>query len=177
MHAVNCIGPRAGVGAIVPKQPDRSELLRRVQHPDVKKRMPIAVTLSNRDCLKCHEDPDIFTVADGDTLSLTIDEEAQAGVFDEAVGQGDAAAEEQQQAPGHLAAEAPLEQSLPGPGAAPDLGPGLRSLGLPEGTTAALSEAISQLLEDVLDISPKRVFINFFDLEHSKWGWNGGTFG
>jgi len=53
----------------------------------------------------------------------------------------------------------------------------LRSLGLPEGTPQALSEAISKLLEEVLDIPPNRVFINFFDLEHSKWGWNGGTFG
>jgi phenylpyruvate tautomerase len=53
----------------------------------------------------------------------------------------------------------------------------LRSLGLPEGTPAALSAAIAKLLEDVLDISPKRLFVNFFDLEHANWGWNGGTFG
>ena len=53
----------------------------------------------------------------------------------------------------------------------------LRSLGLPEGTPTALSTAIAELLEDVLDIPPKRVFINFFDMDHSMWGWNGGTFG
>jgi len=53
----------------------------------------------------------------------------------------------------------------------------LRSLGLPGDTPKALSAAICALLETELGISPTRVFINFFDIERSHWGWNSETFG
>lgn len=53
----------------------------------------------------------------------------------------------------------------------------LRSLGLPGDTPTALSAAICALLEKELHITPKRVFINFFDIERSNWGWNSKTFG
>jgi len=53
----------------------------------------------------------------------------------------------------------------------------LRSLGLPGDTPTALSAAICALLQEALNIAPARVFINFFDIEHSNWGWNSKTFG
>jgi cytochrome b subunit of formate dehydrogenase len=36
----------------------------------------IALTISDRDCMKCHEKKDAFKIADGDTLSMTVDKEA-----------------------------------------------------------------------------------------------------
>ena len=53
----------------------------------------------------------------------------------------------------------------------------LRSLGIPEEKPKPLSAAICQLLEEVLSIPPKKVFINFVDMERAMWGWNGSTFG
>ena len=41
---------------------------------------------------------------------------------------------------------------------------------------AAISKAICDLLSDKLDIDPARVYINFFDMMKSDWGWNGATF-
>ncbi|MGD8362490.1 MAG: hypothetical protein PVJ04_13775, partial [Gemmatimonadota bacterium] len=32
----------------------------------------VSLTISDRDCMKCHEKPDVFKVADGDTLSMTV---------------------------------------------------------------------------------------------------------
>ncbi len=33
----------------------------------------VALTISDKDCLKCHEKPDVFKIVDGDTLSMTVD--------------------------------------------------------------------------------------------------------
>ncbi len=52
----------------------------------------------------------------------------------------------------------------------------LKSIGLPAGSTKPLSRAICSLLEQQLDISPGRVYIEFTDIKGSHWGWNGGTF-
>ncbi len=39
-----------------------------------------------------------------------------------------------------------------------------------------ISKAVCELLSDKLDIDPARVYLNFFDLQKSDWGWNGATF-
>jgi phenylpyruvate tautomerase len=52
----------------------------------------------------------------------------------------------------------------------------LKSIGLPAGQIKSLSQAISTLLEQQLDIAPARVYIEFADIKGSQWGWNGGTF-
>ncbi len=52
----------------------------------------------------------------------------------------------------------------------------VKSIGLPDTKTAALSEALSALLEDELDIGRDRIYIEFTDALRSMWGWNGGTF-
>ncbi len=39
-----------------------------------------------------------------------------------------------------------------------------------------ISEDLCKLLEDSLNISPVRVYINFENVTASDWGWNGKTF-
>lgn len=53
----------------------------------------------------------------------------------------------------------------------------LRAINLPDDKLRSLSAAISKALEDELGIPPNRVFINFFNIPGTHWGWNGGTFG
>jgi phenylpyruvate tautomerase PptA (4-oxalocrotonate tautomerase family) len=53
----------------------------------------------------------------------------------------------------------------------------LRSLGLPDGKPKELSRALCQLLQQHLAIAPERVFINYFDMPRTMWGWNNDTFG
>lgn len=52
----------------------------------------------------------------------------------------------------------------------------LRSIGLPQGRTPELSEALCGLLRERLGIPPDRVFINFVDVPRALWGWNNRTF-
>jgi phenylpyruvate tautomerase len=52
----------------------------------------------------------------------------------------------------------------------------LRSIGLPRAKTAPLSKLLCQLAETELGVRPDRVYINFFDIAPSHWGWNGETF-
>jgi len=52
----------------------------------------------------------------------------------------------------------------------------LKSIGLPAGQIKSLSRAICSLLEQQLDISPARVYIEFTDIKGGHWGWNSGTF-
>jgi phenylpyruvate tautomerase PptA (4-oxalocrotonate tautomerase family) len=52
----------------------------------------------------------------------------------------------------------------------------LRSIGLPDSKTEALSQAFCQLIEDEIGVPPDRVYINFADVPRAHWGWNGGTF-
>ena len=54
----------------------------------------------------------------------------------------------------------------------------VRSIGgLPPAVCAALSEKLCALLQERLGIAPKRVFLNFTEIEADRWGWDGGTFG
>ena len=52
----------------------------------------------------------------------------------------------------------------------------LRSIGLPDSRTEALSGAMCDLIEDEIGVPPDRVYINFTDVARAHWGWNGGTF-
>lgn len=53
----------------------------------------------------------------------------------------------------------------------------LRSLGLPDSKPKAISAEVCSILQDQLGVSPKRIFINFFDMPRAHWGWNSDTFG
>jgi phenylpyruvate tautomerase len=53
----------------------------------------------------------------------------------------------------------------------------IRSIGgLSRETNRKLSQQVCKLLEDSLEISPDRVYLNFTDIEAGNWGWNGITF-
>lgn len=40
-----------------------------------------------------------------------------------------------------------------------------------------LSKQVCKVLAESLGISPDRVYLNFTDVDASRWGWNGSTFG
>lgn len=52
----------------------------------------------------------------------------------------------------------------------------LKSIGLPEAKTKNISAALCSLVEEELGIPKDRVYIEFTDVNHSFWGWNGSTF-
>jgi phenylpyruvate tautomerase len=52
----------------------------------------------------------------------------------------------------------------------------LKSIGLPENRTAALSRVLCQFLGDELKIPSERIYIEFTDARDVMWGWDGGTF-
>lgn len=52
----------------------------------------------------------------------------------------------------------------------------LKSVGLPKGSTAALSKALCELMKTKLDVPADRIYIEFADATGALWGWNGGTF-
>ncbi|MDH3513756.1 MAG: phenylpyruvate tautomerase MIF-related protein [Gammaproteobacteria bacterium] len=52
----------------------------------------------------------------------------------------------------------------------------LKSIGLPESKTEALSKMLCQLILDEFKIPTERVYIEFADARDSMWGWDGGTF-
>jgi len=52
----------------------------------------------------------------------------------------------------------------------------LKSIGLPESTTADASRALCDLVSAETGISPDRIYIEFADAPRKMWGWNGGTF-
>ena len=52
----------------------------------------------------------------------------------------------------------------------------LKSIGLPENKTAALSAALCNLIETRLGIPASRIYIEFADAPRAMWGWDGGTF-
>ena len=52
----------------------------------------------------------------------------------------------------------------------------LKSIGLPEAKTGALSNALSTENEKQLGVTKDRVYIEFADAPRKMWGWNGGTF-
>jgi phenylpyruvate tautomerase len=53
----------------------------------------------------------------------------------------------------------------------------LKSIGLPESKLKALSAALCTLVSEHTDIPPKRIYIEFVDVQARYWGHNGGTFG
>lgn len=52
----------------------------------------------------------------------------------------------------------------------------LKSIGLPDDATAALSSALCELMGEQLHVPAERVYIEFADAPRHLWGWNGGTF-
>ncbi|RMH20383.1 MAG: hypothetical protein D6698_04345 [Gammaproteobacteria bacterium] len=52
----------------------------------------------------------------------------------------------------------------------------LKSLGLQESQTAALSSTLCQWVEENLGVSSDRVYIEFSGPPRKMWGWQGGTF-
>ena len=52
----------------------------------------------------------------------------------------------------------------------------LKNIGLPTGQTKNLSQSLTLLLEDELEILPSRIYIEFSDVKGGFWGWNGSTF-
>ena len=54
----------------------------------------------------------------------------------------------------------------------------IRSIGgLNRDVNSRISKKLCSLLDDLLGISPERVFVNFTDLAASNWGWNGDVLG
>ncbi len=49
--------------------------------------------------------------------------------------------------------------------------------GLTPAVNKKLAQALCALLEEILQIAPDRVYINFADVAASNWGFNGCTFG
>lgn len=52
----------------------------------------------------------------------------------------------------------------------------LRSIRLPEDKTGELSKSLSNFVKNNLQISPDRIFINFFNIQPHMWGFNASTF-
>lgn len=52
----------------------------------------------------------------------------------------------------------------------------LRSIGLQESKTKEISRIICNLINEKLDIPKDRIYINFFDIKNTMWGWNENTF-
>ncbi len=52
----------------------------------------------------------------------------------------------------------------------------LKSIGLPEAKTPALSKALCELMAQAAGIQQERVYIEFANAKGAHWGWNGGTF-
>lgn len=52
----------------------------------------------------------------------------------------------------------------------------LKSIGLSEAQTPALSKALCELATSQLGVAQDRVYIEFSDAPRKMWGWNGGTF-
>ena len=52
----------------------------------------------------------------------------------------------------------------------------MKSIGLPQGRTSALSKALCELMNKALGVPADRIYIEFADAQGALWGWNGGTF-
>jgi cytochrome b subunit of formate dehydrogenase len=62
-------------GELWEKQPGAIPACTDCHLPHKVRKEVIALTISDRDCLKCHEKEDVFKIADGDTLSMTVNDE------------------------------------------------------------------------------------------------------
>jgi len=52
----------------------------------------------------------------------------------------------------------------------------LKSIGLPENQTEALSATLCASLSETLAVPGERIYIEFGNAERHMWGWNGTTF-
>lgn len=52
----------------------------------------------------------------------------------------------------------------------------LKSIGLPEERTQALSQALCDLVSSALSIASDRIYIEFANAPRHLWGFDGGTF-
>lgn len=52
----------------------------------------------------------------------------------------------------------------------------LKSIGLPEDRTKALSQALCDLVSSHLGVATDRVYIEFANAPRHLWGWNSATF-
>ena len=52
----------------------------------------------------------------------------------------------------------------------------MKSVGLFQGSTTALSKALCELMKTKLGVPADRIYIEFADAKGAMWGWNGGTF-
>ncbi len=52
----------------------------------------------------------------------------------------------------------------------------LKSLGLPQDSTKALSKSLAELVQSELGVPADRVYIEFASPERHLWGWNSSTF-
>lgn len=52
----------------------------------------------------------------------------------------------------------------------------LKSIGLPEDSTPALSQALCDLVSSALSIASDRIYIEFANAPRHLWGFDGGTF-
>ncbi|MCD6339500.1 MAG: hypothetical protein J7M29_09010 [Verrucomicrobia bacterium] len=52
----------------------------------------------------------------------------------------------------------------------------LRTLGLPPDRISPLTEALCRFLHERVGTPPDRIFINYFDMPRTHWGWNNRTF-
>ena len=43
--------------------------------------------------------------------------------------------------------------------------------------TQTMSQDFCQQVQEILDILPNRIYIEFSDVKGAMWGWNGSTFG
>ena len=54
----------------------------------------------------------------------------------------------------------------------------IRSIGGLSGkVNGRLAQKVCALLQELLGITPDRVYLNFIDVPAANWGWNGSTFG
>ncbi len=53
----------------------------------------------------------------------------------------------------------------------------VRSLGFYGHSIGEITQGLCQFIEEKLGIPQNRIFLNFFDIERTHWGWNGKTFG
>ena len=52
----------------------------------------------------------------------------------------------------------------------------LKSLRLPEQQAAVFSETLCQFMQDMLQIQPEQIYIEFSSPQPALWGWNNKTF-
>lgn len=52
----------------------------------------------------------------------------------------------------------------------------LKSLGLDEAKTSDYSTHLCGFIQNILGISPARIYIEFSSPQRHMWGWDGGTF-